>query len=283
MNYYKEAIKNDGYVLLLSKVKEQLKQEVLKEISMYEQSGYPCCVITYDEYCNYESEDIDRSSDLNLFSNINIKSFNSSQIFLSNFISCLLELNYGKPLIESEKDILNKICAEVDFEPEQVPLFEVLKLIQDRMKFHDILTQFSRKIDVTVETLKGNTVFFSECDDITILFTNLVNTLLNIKEDESGQRYYIYTDILDHIIDHPNVLGFLVDFISQLGPEKLCLYYSSTNPPSIPVKHDLHLSYIKILDSLENYTNIKKNFYIMPWHWSTCKVIKLKEKTNLIL
>jgi len=271
MYHCKEKIKDLHNVLYLSGSKENIKEDVNIHIVELEQTGHPCCVITYDEICDNIIGNISRSSDLNPFSNIDVKGFNISLDFLTDFIICLIELNYNKTLTKDEYEIFRIICSEIDLKPEAVPLFELLKLVQDRTQFRDVLTNFTRKIDVTVESIKDNHIFYSECNDRVILFSNLVNTLLSIQDDDTDCVFFVFTDILKYIMDCPRVLSLLEDLSMS---EKMHIGYYLTDYPSINVIDRLNISHIVVLDSINNYVKAKKDFHVLPWDWVTCKPIK---------
>lgn len=265
----------NGNILILSKSKTGTKTHIQKELSKLEQNGYPCCVITYNEYCD-NTGSVTRDSGLNLFANMDLKEYMISNEFLSSFLQCLIELNYGVPVPVKEIDAIKSACSGLKTDTEKMPLYEILKVLQDKTEYTDLLTKFARTIDHTVETVKNKKMFFSECSDRTILFANFVHSILLIKNLKLDQCVWIYTDILDYISDNETVMKFIKDLLDEKVLKRVRINYLYFNPAPLLLINTLDISSIKILDSIDDYNSIKNSFSIWSWKWVLLKEIKLK-------
>lgn len=273
MNYIRKKCTNGGASILLSADKDKLKQHVLTEINLMDTSFVPCCIISYDEICDNTEGNIERTSDLNPFINININADHKN--YLPNLISCLLTIEYNHQFTENEENRIKEVCDEIDYSKGEVRLYDIFKKLQTWLKLPDHMQRIYTKIDTTVETIKNRKDFYCEVSDPTLLFFNFVYTILSLKEVYSGTRVWIYTDILQHIYIYDNVLAFLQNLLSKIDSNMFTVNFMITEADvSIPLSK-LNVRFVQRLDGPESFQQYRDYFKINQLRWKYMKMIEV--------
>ena len=126
MNYLRKKCTQGGTTLLLSNDQEKLKQYVLTELKQMESLSIPCCIISYNEICDNKGDNIERTSDLNPFINVNIKDCikDNHKGYLWMLVSCLLTIEYSRQMTDDENRKIKEVCDKLDFTKDIIiPLF----------------------------------------------------------------------------------------------------------------------------------------------------------------
>ena len=127
MNYLRKKCTQGGTTLLLSNDQEKLKQYVLTELKHMESLSIPCCIISYNEICDNKGDSIERTSDLNPFTNINIKDCikDNHYEYLWMLASCLLTLECRRQMTDDENRKIKEVCAKLDFTKDELPMSDI--------------------------------------------------------------------------------------------------------------------------------------------------------------
>ena len=277
MNYLKKKQIDGGATILLSTDYKKMKNQVLDEIKSFEESTIPCCVITYNELCANNNEQIERTSDLNPFININIKdSFTEDYIaYIPDLISCFITIEYDRLLSTHEKEVILAICTQLDFSKEELTLFDIFRQMQKQLEFPDQLQRVYNKIDSTVETIKNKKDFYCEVSDPAILFYNFVYLILSIKNVYAGNRIWIYTDLLDHVSKHNDVMLFIHKLLSIVDTDMFTINYMiSREDPVIPLVN-LNIRFVRRLDAPEAFNQYMKKLKVHQLRWKCVKTIAI--------
>ena len=127
MNYLRKKCTQGGTTLLLSNDQEKLKQYVLTELKQMESLSIPCCIISYNEICDNKGDNIERTSDLNPFINVNIKDCikDNHKGYLWMLVSCLLTIEYSRQMTDDENRKIKEVCDKLDFTKDELPMSEL--------------------------------------------------------------------------------------------------------------------------------------------------------------
>ncbi|RHB41952.1 hypothetical protein DW886_15470 [Enterocloster aldenensis] len=273
MNYLRKKCTQGGTTLLLSNDQETLKQYVLTELKQMESLSIPCCIISYNEICDNEGQ-IERTSDLNPFININIKDCikDNHKGYLWMLASCLLTLEYSRKMTDDENRKIKEVCDKLDFTKDELPMSELFDILQPVLSLPDQLQHIYHKLDSTVETIKNRKDFYCESSDPTLLFYNFVYTMLSLKEVYTGTRVWIYTDLLQYIQAYDNVIEFLQILLSELDHDMFTINFMITKDTIIPLFWS-DIRFIKRLDGPDSFLRYKDYYNISQLQWKYSKVI----------
>lgn len=273
MNYLRKKCTQGGTTLLLSNDQETLKQYVLTELKQMESLSIPCCIISYNEICDNEGQ-IERTSDLNPFININIKDCikDNHKGYLWMLASCLLTLEYSRKMTDDENRKIKEVCDKLDFTKDGLPMSELFDILQPVLSLPDQLQHIYHKLDSTVETIKNRKDFYCESSDPTLLFYNFVYTMLSLKEVYTGTRVWIYTDLLQYIQAYDNVIEFLQILLSELDHDMFTINFMITKDTIIPLFWS-DIRFIKRLDGPDSFLRYKDYYNISQLQWKYSKVI----------
>ncbi|WP_097006554.1 hypothetical protein [Lacrimispora amygdalina] len=277
MNYLKKKQIDGGATILLSADYKKMKNQVLDEIKSFEESTIPCCVINYNELCDNDNGQIERTSDLNPFININIKdSFTEDYIaYIPDLISCLITIEYDRSLSAHEKEVIQAICSQLDLSKEDLPLFDIFKRIQEQLEFPDQLQRVYNKIDSTVETIKNKKDFYCEVSDPAILFYNFVYLILSIKNVYAGNRVWIYTDLLDHVSKHRDVMALIHKLLSIVDTDMFTINYMISREDPVIGLVNLNIRFVRRLDAPEAFNQYMKQLKVHHLRWKYVKTIAI--------
>lgn len=274
MNYLRKKCTQGGTTLLLSNDQKKLKQYVLTELKQMESLSIPCCIISYNEICDNKGDNIERTSDLNPFINVNIKDCikDNHKGYLWMLVSCLLTIEYSRQMTDDENRKIKEVCDKLDFTKDELPMSELFDVLQPSLSLPDQLQKIYHKLDSTVETIKNRKDFYCESSDPTLLFYNFVYTMLSLKDVYSGTRVWIYTDLLQYIQPYDNVIEFLQILLSEMDHDMFTINFMITKDIIIPLFWS-DIRFIKRLDGPDSFLRYKDYYKISLLQWKYSKII----------